>query len=161
MDWKTKFAVCKQLAEHDDDIWADFSVSDPADAASVAALRKRLPNDYTEFLAMTDGADIAQCILCGTSNFSNADEWYGDLFDSSQFSPFGWDAGGAPLLFDPNGAVYIGLSKISRESPRRLAASFASFFNDVLTGRDYPTLFDEDPEDDEWYDFLCTQGWAL
>ena len=161
MDWLAKFEHCHSLLDDDDDLWLDFSPSDPATDADLQSVSVELPDSYLKYLRISNGGEIAQCRFCGTDNLASAIEMYADLQDPDSLTPFGWGAGGAPFYFGPDGAVFLAATKISREVPERLSDSFDEFFGDVMMGAKHPLIYgDSFDDDDEWFGTLKKLGWA-
>ncbi len=56
--------------------------------------------------------------------------------------------------------IGVPFNRISRYLVSLAEDARAHFLGEVIMGKEYPRLYQEEPEDDDWFDFLCQQGWA-
>jgi len=176
MSWKEKFNLVISCLDGNEDIEQDFYIK--AHGVSnifIDNLKVNYPfitNDYLEFLEITDGADIAQCVFFGVDDFDSSARLYVDVFSKEDWMPFAYEAGGDPLLLHKNGKIFLGDGKSNKESFIFLANSFSDFLCDVLMGQRYASIFrieeiehhkfyKEELEDDEnpWLTFLVNNKW--
>ena len=178
MNWKSKFKIISQRIETNDDIEQDFYVKEKgASSESISELQKKYPfvsEEYIEFIKFTDGADIAQCRLYGTTEYSNGEEMYSEEYPKDIWFPFGHEAGGDPLLLHQNGKVAIGKAKNISGEYQYLASNFSEFLSEVLMGSLFPSIFrvneesfgefikeELESEEDPWLMFLVEQKWLV
>lgn len=175
MDWKEKFAVVAACLETHEEIEQDFYIQpEGAPADLITKVRADFPfvsDDYLQFLALTNGADIAQCRLVEGEGLESMPEQYGDVYPKECWLPFGWEAGGDPLLLHESGKVAIGEGKSNDEAVEFAADSFADFLSNVLMGQRYAATYripDEEQlefyhteiDEDPWLTFLVEQKWV-
>jgi len=175
MDWKEKFHVVISSDEINDEIEADFYLKDAgAKNDFLEKIKLEYPfvtDDYLNFLRMTDGADIAQCSFLETNNFDDFASQYGQTYSKKTWMPFGFEAGGDPLLLHFSGKIAMGDGKANHENVVFLANNFSDFLNNVLMGSKYASIFriEEDNfsefyqnevEDDPWLAFLVKRNWV-
>ncbi|GAA4441562.1 SMI1/KNR4 family protein [Bremerella cremea] len=174
MDWNEKFAVVEACLEVNEEIEQDFYLQPSGVSADgLSSLQAEFPfvsDDYLRFLQRTNGADIAQCRFVEVERIPAAIEQYGDVYLPKRWLPFGYDAGGDPLLLHESGQVALGDGTSSSETFEFLADTFADFLENVLMGQRYGAIFripldeqitfyEEELDDDPWLAFLVEQTW--
>jgi hypothetical protein len=176
MNWKEKFRFVSQYLEANDDIDQDFYIKEAgANSETLSVLSTKYPfisEEYIEFIRVTDGADIAQCRLYGSSEYAHGEEMYSGEYKNNEWFPFGHEAGGDPLLLEHSGKVAIGTGKSVSGEFEYIANNFSEFLSEILMGTNYPSIFRIGKEnysefiqrelesgDDPWLNFLVKQKW--
>jgi hypothetical protein len=176
MDWKDKFRIVNSCIDTNEDIEQDFYIKGKgASSEFILKLKSRYPfvsEDYLQFLEITDGADIAQCRFLEEGDFDSIAGQYGQIYPKERWMPFGYEAGGDPLLLGNSGKVALGEGKANKEVFIILANSFSEFLCEVLMGQKYASVFrveqdeydkfyKEEIEDDPWLAFLVKNQWII
>lgn len=177
MNWKEKIEFIASCLEDNEEIEQDFYLKDNGAAkAFLDTLVNAFPfvqEDYLEFLKISDGADIAQCRLLSEREFKSGSSLYSDRYLKYEWMPFGYEAGGDPLLLNRNGKIFLGEGKSSSNDALFIADSFSDFLCNVLMGQRYASIFrvldtsdqlefyNEELEegDDPWLTFLVKNNW--
>ena len=174
MNWIDKLNAVEACLETNEDIEQDFYIKQSgASRHLIAKLQVDFPwvaEDYIRFLELTNGADIAQCRFVECERLGSSLEMYGETYPTERWLPFGFEAGGDPLLLHKSGKVALGKGKSNSEEFQYLADSFSSFLSDVIMGQRYASIF-RIPQDehaafyaeaigeDPWLAFLVEQEW--
>jgi hypothetical protein len=174
MNWEDKFKIVSSCLATHEEIEQDFYIKDiGASNAAISLIRQKyifLPQDYFDFLQVTDGADIAQCRFFGSAEYISASEIYTEVYPKEAWYVFGAESGGDPLLIDCAGKVAIGVGKSYSGEFTLLANSFSDFLSEIIMGPKYPMIFGikesgfsdfvkEEEKEDPWLAFLIERKW--
>ena len=174
MNWKDKFKIVSSCLETNEEIEQDFYIKDiGASDAAISLIHQKylfLPQDYFDFLRVTDGADIAQCRLFGSTKYIRASEIYTEVYPEETWFVFGAESGGDPLLIGCTGKVIIGAGKSYSGEFELLPNSFSDFLSEVIMGPKYPMIFGikesgfsafvkAEEKEDPWLAFLIERKW--
>jgi hypothetical protein len=176
MNWEDKFKIVNSCLATNEEIEQDFYIKDiGASNAAISLIQQKylfLPQDYVDFLLVTDGADIAQCRFFGSAEHVRASEIYSEVYPKESWFVFGAESGGDPLLIDRAGKVVIGVGKSYSGEFKFLANSFSDFLSEVIMGPRYPIIFGikesefpefikEEEKEDPWLSFLIERKWLV
>jgi len=174
MNWKDKLLFVASCVDTNDEIQDDFYLKNVGTKSDfISNLKIEYPfvtKDYIEFLELTDGADIAQCRFLEKSNFYSVSNSYNDIYAKETWMPFGYEAGGDPLLLHSSGKIALGDCKANKDTFVFLADDFSKFISEVIMGQKYASLFrvhvqhynnfyKNELEDDPWLAFIVKNEW--
>ncbi|MEP3482408.1 MAG: SMI1/KNR4 family protein [Fuerstiella sp.] len=146
-----------------------FSTYPPAvdaDIDSQLAERPWLPDDYLEFLRLTDGAVLEMFVFYGIrdghtfpiANKGFYTEPYGD-----DWYAVGHDPAGDAFVLHRTGRVATIGSDPPPDEPVPLCDTFHELIENICCGQRYIEYFGGPPKPDEseWLDHLRLQGWVI
>ena len=128
------------------------------------AERPWLPDDYVEFLRMTDGAVLEMFVLYGIADghtYPIADKgFYTEPYGDDWYA-VGHDPAGDAFVIHRTGRVATIGSDPPPDEPVPLCDDFHQLIENVCCGQRYVDYFDGGMNDSEWLDHLRLQGWVI
>ncbi len=170
MSWQKKIERIRSLSAENEEIGIVFECSEtgvPESAlGKLLASFPFLPDEYIDFLAITNGAQLDHCVLFGTdtSSFPVLDDLHRrwkELFPPNNYFCFGEDSGGGVFYLQTDGSVWLAEPQ-APHSKRVISSGFGYFLDEILMGSKYATiLFPFGTfQGDELLEFLKREGWA-
>lgn len=134
------------------------------DIAAQKAARPWLPDDYVEFLRLTDGAVLEMFVLYGiaeghTHSIENKD-FYVEPYGEDDWFAVGHDPAGDAFVIHRTGGIATIGSDPPPDEPVPLCDTFHELIEDVCCGPRYIEYFGGPPDDSDWLDYLRGQGWV-
>ena len=144
-----------------------FSTYPPAsddDIAAQLSIRPWLPDDYLDFLRLTDGAVLEMFVLYGISDghtFPISDkDFYVEPYGKDNWFAVGHDPAGDAFVIHRSGRIATIGSDPPPDQPVPLCDNFHELIENVCCGQRYIEYFGGPPGESEWLDYLRLQGWV-
>ena len=134
------------------------------DLAELKAVRPWLPDDYVEFLRLTDGAVLEMFVLYGAAeghphSIKNR-SFYIEPYGKDDWFPVGNDPAGDAIVIHRSGRIATIGSDPPPDQPTCLCDTFHELIEEFCCGPRYIEYFRGSPDGSDWLEHLRSQGWV-
>jgi hypothetical protein len=134
------------------------------DIAAQKTSRPWLPDEYIDFLRLTDGVVLEMFVLYGITaghEFSiKNNDFYVEPYGKDDWCVIGHDPAGDAFVMHRTGRIATVGSDPPPDKPVHLCDNFHELIEDICCGSRYIDYFGAPPEESDWLDYLIGQGWV-